>query len=253
MTGGPSPPASRTFTQLALFHLFTLLLAPKTPQNTPSHVCPHLRDHHRLARALVALDRVHRVHPAHAPAATPARAAAAARRKELPHEEDGAGWVSARFRSGVVSAREGVGERVVQLGELRLTNVVSCALVYPALLRRRSSPSLFISSVSAVFLAPHNLLLLVTSSSLRTHPATSPNSPFASSPHVGTPDERNSGAFHSPTDAMVSPCTKKLAQSKQRHFTKCVSRSLAASFSLVRQLGAMPITARRVRRSCGQT
>ncbi|TNY19708.1 hypothetical protein DMC30DRAFT_399685 [Rhodotorula diobovata] len=29
-------------------------------------------------------------------------------------------------------------------------------------------------------------------------------------------------AFQSPTDHMVSPCTKKLAQSKQRHFNKCV-------------------------------
>lgn len=29
-----------------------------------------------------------------------------------------------------------------------------------------------------------------------------------------------SQSFHSPTDHMVSPCTKKLAQSKQRHFNK---------------------------------
>ncbi|GAA5984718.1 hypothetical protein JCM11641_002162 [Rhodosporidiobolus odoratus] len=36
--------------------------------------------------------------------------------------------------------------------------------------------------------------------------------------------------FHSPTDTMVSPCTKKLAQSKQRHFTKGKPLSLSSSF-----------------------
>ncbi|GAA5909684.1 hypothetical protein JCM6882_008463 [Rhodosporidiobolus microsporus] len=37
-------------------------------------------------------------------------------------------------------------------------------------------------------------------------------------------------SFHSPTDTMVSPCTKKLAQSKQRHFTKGKPLSLSSSF-----------------------
>ncbi|GAA6019925.1 hypothetical protein JCM10207_003339 [Rhodosporidiobolus poonsookiae] len=36
--------------------------------------------------------------------------------------------------------------------------------------------------------------------------------------------------FHSPTDQMVSPCTKKLAASKQRHFTKGKPLSLSSSF-----------------------
>ncbi|BGP32107.1 hypothetical protein JCM10296v2_003886 [Rhodotorula toruloides] len=43
------------------------------------------------------------------------------------------------------------------------------------------------------------------------------------------------GAFHSPTDAMVSPCTKKLAQSKQRHFTKGKPLSLSSSFQAQQQ------------------
>ncbi|BGP40266.1 hypothetical protein JCM10450v2_004246 [Rhodotorula kratochvilovae] len=37
-------------------------------------------------------------------------------------------------------------------------------------------------------------------------------------------------SFHSPTDHMVSPCTKKLAQSKQRHFNKGKPLSLSSSF-----------------------
>ncbi|GAA5864467.1 hypothetical protein JCM8547_005553 [Rhodosporidiobolus lusitaniae] len=37
-------------------------------------------------------------------------------------------------------------------------------------------------------------------------------------------------SFQSPTDQMVSPCTKKLAQSKQRHFTKGKPLSLSSSF-----------------------
>ncbi|GAA5910456.1 hypothetical protein JCM8208_004481 [Rhodotorula glutinis] len=37
-------------------------------------------------------------------------------------------------------------------------------------------------------------------------------------------------SFQSPTDHMVSPCTKKLAQSKQRHFAKGKPLSLSSSF-----------------------
>ncbi|GAA6060936.1 hypothetical protein JCM10212_003844 [Sporobolomyces blumeae] len=37
-------------------------------------------------------------------------------------------------------------------------------------------------------------------------------------------------SFHSPTDTMVSPCTKKLVQSKQRHYTKGKPLSLSSSF-----------------------
>ncbi|KAK4051126.1 hypothetical protein OIO90_004867 [Microbotryomycetes sp. JL221] len=37
-------------------------------------------------------------------------------------------------------------------------------------------------------------------------------------------------SFCSPTDTMVSPCTKKLAQSKQRHFAKGKPMSLSSTF-----------------------
>ncbi|KAM0791131.1 hypothetical protein ACM66B_005617 [Microbotryomycetes sp. NB124-2] len=37
-------------------------------------------------------------------------------------------------------------------------------------------------------------------------------------------------SFCSPTDTMVSPCTKKLAQSKQRHFAKGKPMSLQSTF-----------------------
>ncbi|ORY81851.1 hypothetical protein BCR35DRAFT_304030 [Leucosporidium creatinivorum] len=37
-------------------------------------------------------------------------------------------------------------------------------------------------------------------------------------------------SFCSPTDTMVSPCTKKLVQSKQRHYTKGKPLSLSSSF-----------------------
>ncbi|GAA5962227.1 hypothetical protein JCM21900_000130 [Sporobolomyces salmonicolor] len=40
----------------------------------------------------------------------------------------------------------------------------------------------------------------------------------------------NGGSFHSPTDTMVSPCTKKLTQTKQRHYTKGKPLSLSSSF-----------------------
>ncbi|GAA5931762.1 hypothetical protein JCM3775_000036 [Rhodotorula graminis] len=42
-------------------------------------------------------------------------------------------------------------------------------------------------------------------------------------------------SFQSPTDHMVSPCTKKLAQSKQRHFAKGKPLSLSSSFQAAGQ------------------
>ncbi|KDE08792.1 hypothetical protein MVLG_00898 [Microbotryum lychnidis-dioicae p1A1 Lamole] len=38
------------------------------------------------------------------------------------------------------------------------------------------------------------------------------------------------GSFCSPTDTMVSPCTKKLAESKKRHYAKGKPLSLSSSF-----------------------
>ncbi|GAA5832401.1 hypothetical protein JCM3766R1_003060 [Sporobolomyces carnicolor] len=47
-------------------------------------------------------------------------------------------------------------------------------------------------------------------------------------------------SFHSPTDTMVSPCTKKLVQSKQRHYTKGKPLSLSSSFQSAQQPGSKP-------------
>lgn len=44
-----------------------------------------------------------------------------------------------------------------------------------------------------------------------------------------------SQSFYSPTDTMVSPCTKKLVQSKKRHYTKFVS-SLVPSLQPLQSL-----------------